>query len=333
MIRLGLVVFLLLTFWVKVTSYAQNPITGTDCLQFEIISNADNIDFIQVAADSAVVKPAMIFLQGSLPIPLVIDVGDYKHINLPFDFKKVVQEFHLFVIAMPHTPVEATMAQLNDQYCFVPDSTRSPGFDKNYLASNTLENYTSRTSQVIREIVKLSWVDGKIHLVGHSQGAKIAAVVAAENESVKSAALLAFNAFGRYDERIRNERQSLKEGTITGEEYRQRLDDHYARWQHMHQNPDDFESGNNAWVSFSINYLAYLLKTEIPLWVGFGTEDISAENCDLLPLHFISSGKNNLTLQAYPGWDHNFFDSDGAMHWDDVMGDVVEWLLSDGQTE
>jgi pimeloyl-ACP methyl ester carboxylesterase len=326
MIRLGLVVFLLLTFWAKVTSYAQNPITGTDCLQFEIISNAYNIDFIQVAADSSVVKPAMIFLQGSLPLPLVIDVGDYKHINLPFDFKKVVQEFHLFVIAMPHTPVEATMAQLNDQYCFVPDSTRSPGFDKNYLASNTLENYTSRTSQVIREIVKLSWVDGEIHLVGHSQGAKIAAVAASENPEVTSAALLAFNAFGRYDEKIRKDRDALKTDKIDGIEYQHRIEDHYERWKHIQQNPDDYESGNNAWVSFSIDYLPWLLKTEIPLWVGYGNEDISAENCDLLPLHFISAGKENLQLKPYPGWDHNFFDSEGTMHWNTVMEDVVRWI-------
>lgn len=318
-------IFSFLSLWMANTLSAQIPINGTDCMEFEIIGSAENIAFIQAAADSTEVKPAMIFLQGSLPVPLIIDVGEYKHVNLPFDYKKVAQDFHLFVIAMPHTPVEAPLEELNDQYCYIPDTARTPGFDKKFLRSNTLDNYTNRTAQVIREILKLNWVNGNVHLVGHSQGAKIAAVVASENPEVKSAALLAFNAFGRYDEKIRKDRHALKSGQITGEEYQQRIEDHYGRWQHIQQNPDDFETGNNAWVSFSIDYLPYLLKTEIPLWVGYGTEDISAENCDLLPLHFISAGKENLQLKPYAGWDHNFFDNEGTMHWNTIMEDVVEW--------
>lgn len=324
-LSIGFVIFSIITalpFW----SSAQTPISGTDCLRFEVIGSAENIGFIQAAPDTSEVKPAMVFLQGSLPVPLIIDAGEYKHVVLPFDYKEVARNFHLFVIAMPHTPVEAPMAQLNEQYCYVPDSTRSPGFDENYLRSNYLENYTNRTARVIREIQKLNWVDGSVHLVGHSQGAKIAAVVAAESQEVTSAALLAFNAFGRYDEKIRKDRHALKSGQITGEEYLQRLEAHYEVWENIQSNPNDFESGNNAWTSFSIDYTPYLLKTEVPLWVGFGTEDVSAENCDLLPLHFLSTGKENLTLQPYPGWDHNFFDSDGRMHWNEVMGDVVEWI-------
>lgn len=306
--------------------HGQTPISGTDCLLFKTGGESENIAFIQAAADTSQTKPAMIFLQGSLPVPLIVDVGEYKHIVLPFDYQKVAEDFHLFVIAMPHTPVEAPLAALNNQYCYVADSTRTPGFDKNYLQSNTLENYANRTARVIREILKLNWIDGKVHLVGHSQGAKIAAVVASENAEVKSAALLAFNAFGRYDEKIRKDRHALKSGQITGEEFQQRIEDHYGRWQHIQQNPDDFETGNNAWVSFSIDYLPYLLKTQIPLWVGYGTEDISAENCDLLPMHFISAGKENLELKPYPGWDHNFFDGGGTMHWDAVMEDVLRWM-------
>ncbi|TVR38328.1 MAG: alpha/beta hydrolase [Cryomorphaceae bacterium] len=305
---------------------AQTPVSGTDCLQFEIPGKKGSIQFIQVGADTSAVLPALIFLQGSQPVPLIIGTDEYKHVVLPFDYQKVAEKFHLFVIAMPNTPVEAVISALDENSCFVIDHDEPNSYDPEYLRNNVLENYVERTHRVIDEIVSLNHINGQVHMAGHSQGAKIAAVVASENPDVKSVALLAFNAFGRYDERIRSDRHALKSSKISGEQYQQRLADHYGRWQHIQQDPDDYASGNNAWVSFSIDYLPFLLKTDIPLWVGYGTEDISAENCDLLPLHFISAGKENLQLKPYAGWDHNFFDNEGTMHWNTVMEDVVEWL-------
>ncbi len=267
-------------------------------------------------------------------MPLVIDFVDFKHVNIPFQYADLIKDFHLIEISMPHTPVEAGMHELNSDYSFITDTSHAHSFKKEYLADNYLDKYVDRAAAVIADLLRKDWVkEDEIHLVGHSQGAKIAAVLAAQNEHISTVSLLGFNAYGRFDETIRRERHNLRMQRISREEYLSNLDKHYERWRDIKSNPDDYENGNLNWTSFSIDYTPHLLKTDIPIFVGFGTEDISAENCDLLPLLFIENGKSNLTTKPYVGLEHNFFevvdgtpDYKSGPKWTEVMGDVVEWI-------
>ncbi|MGB5071261.1 MAG: hypothetical protein WBO28_09930, partial [Flavobacteriales bacterium] len=206
-------------------------------------------------------------------------------------------------------------------------------FSPAYLQANYLDNYVARADQVIADLVGRSWVKkDSLILIGHSQGAKVAAVLAAENKHVAAVALLGFNAFGRYDEYVRREREKLKSGRLTGAEYQARLDSLYSRWKDINVSPNDAASGHLAWTTLSIDYVPYLLRIDVPIFIGYGTDDPSAENCDLLPLAFISHGKSNYTLKPYAGLDHNFFelrngipDHKNGAHWADVIGDVLRW--------
>ncbi|UTW61375.1 hypothetical protein KFE98_15330 [bacterium SCSIO 12741] len=313
---------------------AQNPIPGTDAQSFQITSKSDTINYLVVGkADKQTTKPTLLFLQGSLPVPLVFDLDSFYHINLPFDYRKLTKDYQIVVISMPHTPLVVDKTHLNRQYCYVPDASQPKSFSRSYLEDNHLDQFVQRTQQVIQDLRNKPWVNAQeIHLVGHSQGAKIAAVVAAENEQITSVSLLGFNAFGRFDEFIRKARVKLRSGQINGEQYQKQLEEYYEQWRAIHQDPDNVEKGHLSWTSFSIDYTPYLLKIEAPMYIGYGTEDIGAENCDLIPLKLIEQGKTNFTLKPFEGWNHNFFelkegrpDYKQGPHWTEVMTAITTW--------
>jgi len=324
----------------NVRTSGATKIEGLDVYYFAIYTETDTIEYIKIGTDTLTAKPTILFLQGSLPSPLVFDLGSFKPINLPFDYKALTDKYNMIEITMPRTPVIAGKGHLNQQYCYVPDTADEDSFKTSYLRDNYLQNYVDRTNHVIADLLKRQWVlQDSIHLIGHSQGAKIATVVASENSHVASVALLGFNAFGRFDEYIRRERQKLKSGQISGEEYKKNIEAHYQRWAEINETPKDFEKGHNAWTTFSIDYTPYLFKINIPIFIGYGTEDIIADNCDLLPIKFIQNGKTNLTLKPYIGLDHNFFElKDGkpdyknGKRWTDVVKDIVKWMEQNNDT-
>jgi predicted esterase len=311
-----------------------------DVFQYTIANSQDSIQYIKIGTDTTTVKPTIIFLQGSLPVPLVIDFKDFKHVNIPFKYNDLLEDFHLIEISMPRTPIETEMKNLNSQYCFVTDTSIENSFKKDYLKDNYLDNYVLRTNEVILDLLNKNWIDKEqIHIVGHSQGAKIATVVASQNENVASVSLLGFNAYGRFDENIRRERNKMRHNQITGEEYLANLDYHYQKWEDINQKPNEYENGNLNWTTFSIDYIPYMLKIDVPIFVGFGTEDISAENCDLLPIVFIENKKSNLTIKPYIGLEHNFFEIKGGKpnyqsggHWTEVINDIKIWKKQNNDT-
>lgn len=312
-------------------SGAPSKIEGLEVLSYSIHTPTDTINYIKVGTDTVTAKPTILFLQGSLPSPLIFDMGSFKHINLPFDHATLASDYNVVEISMPKTPVEAGEDHLNADYDYVPDTASPRSFSPAYLNANYLENYVDRADQVIADLMTKSWVmmDSLI-LIGHSQGAKIAAVVAAGNKHVACVALLGFNAYGRYDEMVRRERERLKSGQVSDEEYLADMDSLYQRWKDISATPNDAENGHLNWTTFSIDYIPYLMKIQAPVFIGYGTGDLGAANCDLLPLEFISHGKTNYTLKPYFGMDHNFFDlkdgeSDrkGEGHWTEVVQDVL----------
>lgn len=309
-------------------------IEGLDVVSYAIHTPDDTIEYIKIGPDTA--KPTILFLQGSLPAPLIFDIGSFKQANLPFDALRLGKEYNVVEIAMPRTPVFAALDHLDPDLNYVPDTAKRNVFSAAYLQANYLGNYVARADRVIADLMERSWVKkDDLILIGHSQGAKVAAVVAAGNKHIAAVALLGFNAFGRYDELVRRERQRFRSGQLSGAEYQARLDSLYQRWKEIQASPKEAASGHLEWTSFSIDYVPYLLRIDAPTFIGYGTEDLGAANCDLLPLAFISQGKDNYLLKPYFGMDHNFFeikdgmpDRKGGGHWTEVVRDVLNWAGS-----
>ena len=325
----SLLIIFTIAILVPEITLGQTAVKDSGGLLYQIIVENDTIEYLKFTQDSDQNKPIILFLQGSLPKPLIFDFGNFRHVNIPFEYKIFLEEFDIVVISMPHTPVIAPKNKLNSQYCYIIDSTNQNSFHNEYLKGNELENYVKRTNHIISELSKKS---PNIHLIGHSQGAKIASVVASKNKELKTVSLLGFNPFGRFDELIRREREKLNSKMITDEEYRKKLDILYGNWIEVNQTPKDFLKGHNSWTTFSIDYTSYLLDIEIPIFIGYGTDDIIAENCDLHPIKFIEKNKNNYTLRPYVGLNHDFFkvvngkpDYKNGKRWTNVIEDIIKW--------
>lgn len=74
------------------------------------------------------------------------------------------------------------------------------------------------------------------------------------------------------------------------------------------------------------------MAIDIPIYITYGTKDLGALGCDILPLEFERHSKTNYRVKAYPGLGHNFEEvgPDGTsdyenMYWDDVMAAFVKW--------
>jgi pimeloyl-ACP methyl ester carboxylesterase len=242
-------------------------------------------------------------------------------------------------IAMPKTPVTAGPDHLNADYDYVPDTARPDVFSPAYVKANYLEDYVDRADHVMADLMKKPWVlKDSLILIGHSQGAKVAAVVVAGDRHISSVALLGINAFGRYDELVRRERGKLRSGQVAGAAYQADLDSLYQRWKEINVSPKEVAEGDLEWSSFSINYIPCMLKIDVPIFIGYGTEDPIAENCDLIPLALIRYGKSDYTLRPYIGMDHNFFtlkdgvpDRRNGAHWTNVVKDILVWARSAGK--
>lgn len=316
---------------------SQSFLSHIDAQAFSIPLEADSVEFLVFPTTDKAAKPALIFLQGSMPRPLIMGLDSLHHVNLPFPYTQVLQDYYLVLVTMPHTPIFAEKEHLNAQYNYITDPQDPASISKSYLADNYLENYVARTGAVIDFLRQQPWLAHKeIHLIGHSQGAKVAAVVASEDPDIATVSLLGFNPHGRFEEMIRRERKKLINGEIDSKDFLQQLRNYYEIWEKIHRDPEStdliWSDPNKTWTSFSRDYVPYLLKMEQPLFVGYGTEDLIAATCDLLPLAFISSGKENLTLRPYADLEHNFFEVvDGQVlydkgHWDEVLEDLLEWI-------
>jgi pimeloyl-ACP methyl ester carboxylesterase len=184
---------------------------------------------------------------------------------------------------------------------------------------------------------KQAWVDhSKLIIAGHSQGSKVATAIAASNKNVTRLGLFGANPFGRIDQVIRDYRKAAESKEITWVEADQKIDEEYEMFREAH-NGDSLKAKPYllAWKSFSKPLLNDWLKIEIPTYLGYGTNDIAADLCDMVPLFYIQNGKKNLTYKRYLNLDHNFFEVDQKGepnyelgHWSAVMSTFVKWTLN-----
>jgi pimeloyl-ACP methyl ester carboxylesterase len=337
MTRQFITFFILITF--DINCQDLGLISGLDARHFQLKSSKDTIDFILINGKTDVQKPALIFCQGSHPIPLItISQSGEKFITpINFDLNKIANDYHLILISMPNTPLEIPRHQLSNSYCFITDSNDQHSYASSFLANNFADNYVRRTKTVINFLSSQKWVSpNKIILFGHSQGSKVAIGAALNNPKVFKVGYASGNPLGRIDQLIREQRKLVSDGKISQEEAQQQIESIYQMWRQINEAPNaittEFGDPNKTWTSFSTSTLDELLMVKQPVYVVYGTRDITSAFCDLLPIYFIRAHKSNLTLKPYLGLEHNFFevDKDGSPiytrgHWQEVMDNFLTW--------
>lgn len=314
-------------------------ISGLDARHFQLKNSKDTIDFILINGDIDNKKPALIFCQGSNPIPLIAVLPNGKKFfpSINFDYNRIAKEYRLILISMPNTPVEVPKNKLSNNFCVISDTNDQHSFSQSYLANNYADNYVRRTKEVINFLSIQKWVNvNKILLFGHSQGSKVAVGASINNPKVFKVGYASGNPIGRIDQLIREQRQLADDGKISQEQAQKQINNIYEMWRQINEAPNatstEFGDPNKTWTSFSTSTLDELLMIKQPLYVVYGTADITSTFCDLLPLYFIRSHKSNLTLKPYPGLEHNFFEVDKNRspiytkgHWQEIMDDFLLW--------
>ncbi|WP_300663213.1 hypothetical protein [Fluviicola sp.] len=313
---------------------AQKVVPGTSYTQFSLKAKTDTIDFVVAETDLTVKKPIFFFAQGSMPVPLFVNLPGQGTYPIPlgnFDLNTLNLYYHVVVISMPKTPVVVNKNQLNSSYCYTPDSTGR--VLDSFLKADNLENYVARANKVLDFLSKQKWVDNnKLVVAGHSQGSRIAAELVAGNPKITHAGLFGFNPLGRVHERVWLNYKEAMKGTISWKEL-----DSLQQEQYTFQKEIYADKGEDVslvpWKSFTGIGFERLSQIKTPLYIAYGTEDKCAFLNELIPLYFIQAGKTNYEVKRYPNLEHNYFPIINGNpdyqngKWAEVMNTFVEWSL------
>jgi len=191
--------------------------------------------------------------------------------------------------------------------------------DQNFHANNeyynwdTLENRVADVDAVIRYLVHQPWVDpSRIVVIGHSEGAVVAAKIAATNRRVTHVACLGVNGFTQMYDFIVSVRMQVAAGKLTTEDGEKQINELQQQFKKIFADPDSitkFWQGvtYKRWHSYFMESSTEdLLKAEIPVFIAIGTDDM-IESADITPLEFLRHGKSNLVYRVLPYADHGFF--------------------------
>jgi len=307
--------------------------TGLQKIKFEL--NNDVIEYL-ITDELPSQKGIIFYSQGSMPMPLMLKENDNIYTTFPFDYGSYYNEYRFVVISKPGIPIIPKKKNLDNRNLYIND--KGEWSDK-YLQTHFLSYYTNSLNSVINHVLNKSKKENKkIILIGHSQGARVVTKVANINNKVTHLVYLSGNPLGRIDESIRRKREAVICGQITEQQAHEEILAIYEKWNVINKNKNSLkvkekEDSNYTWYSFSEYTVDDLLNLTIPIFVGYGTRDITARYCDLLPIDFIRHQKTNLTHKPYLGYDHSFnkIKADGKPDFNNsiihnVMKDAINWV-------
>lgn len=322
---------------VNLTLYSQNE--NIDYLKkvgFKMISlktKNDTIRFITSSVNENKSKPTILFIQGSLPLPIIFYDEKTTNTILPFDIKQYLDKFNFIIIARKGVPLIGSYEKDIHGY-----KNENGKFTDLYLKNDNLKYRTFQAKKVLIYLYRQDWVKkDSIFVIGHSEGYRIAAKLSENNKKISKLVCMSANPFNRISEEIFRERikcLSSDNDSIHQSNIYKFIKDYKSLDSNIEIYKQDSELYN--WASYNGNDFAFksLLKFYNPILVTYGTEDIGSLQNDLLP--FLLQDKK-ISLKAYPNLDHNYFkkeyDHNGiriqdSYHWDDVFRDIAEWLLS-----
>jgi pimeloyl-ACP methyl ester carboxylesterase len=306
---------------------------GFRCITFKY--KDDNIDILikSKKGEENICKPLIIYFQGSLARPLIINYpndNSYKYsIAFPFDIENHLSNFHFAVISKPYIPIIANVESLDNQYVYIDSIKKLPPIK--FLERDHLNYYTKRNNKVVKYMKKLLFVK-EIILLGHSEGSRIAFEVAKNSNDVKKLVYLSGNPFGRYMNIVQRERNNNNSNINTNNK------DVFDFYLKILENKTihNYEDGGDSflsWFNYSIPYFEEFIKFNKKVFIGYGTKDDSSPFLDLLNYFVIINKKPNFTFKAYNNKDHSFYEvkKDGTIDYENqyfniVLNDIINWI-------
>ncbi|MFO0974432.1 MAG: alpha/beta fold hydrolase [Phycisphaerae bacterium] len=213
----------------------------------------------------------------------------------------------------------------------------SEGASDDYLRHATLDGRVADVRVLIDALANQPAVDSsKIVLVGHSEGAVVAAAVAAVEPRVTHVAFLSGGGPTQFFDLLVLQRRRLLEAGKSLEEIEtevSQLERQFGEILAEPQSIEKFFAGHTyrRWASFGQHPpIDALLKSKCRLFLAHGTEDESVpiEAFDLLTVELLRAGRKDVTVHRYAGYDHGLTKRGGKpRRWiGDVFRDVVSWV-------
>ena len=160
--------------------------------------------------------------------------------------------------------------------------------------------------------------------------------VAVASPRVTHLALLGASATHGLTGSLNSNRNRLRSGAISAEEFGERYDTLVEQFRSIRENPDSLDGYQDhtyrRWSSYVFGQvLDDLVRIDMPIFLGIASEDTQAQpfGADLVVNEFLRRGKRNLTYLNYVGYDHGFATGEGdeaELHQDVVLQDVLHWL-------
>lgn len=267
-------------------------------------------------------KPLFLFVQGSLPNPLILlkENGE-PYMVFPFDAAILLDSYHLAIIGKPYVPLIKNASELRRDMAYV--EPQSGSFPEKFIKRDNLGYYVHRNKEAIKFLKKQSWIDdSEVVVAGHSEGAAIAAKLAELSKDVTRLIFSSTNPFGRMMtivSQITQRDDSL--GTATEKQFQ--------FWQVLVNDPENNQiQGETAFKSiYSLSKppIDSLLKLKIPVLMAYVTKDIAVPFFDYMRIEAIRAKKKNFTFMPLTGREHNFFgfDEGGEVNYDNFGWDKV----------
>ena len=279
-------------------------------------------------------KPVLLYIDGSGPLPLYQYTERGIMGGIPFDIKEISKQYHLVVISKPGVSF-ADSVRYNDSTGY-PQS-RMPDEYRKRLSLNWRVN---ACDAVLKDIGKHLKVDKKhIVILGISEGFQVGAALLSVNKSITHAILLVGNGLNQFYDFIVQARTDAVAGRISyddAEGYIKQLQEEIADI-YAHPNATDKEWQGHTylrWSSFcNTTPMEHILATDIPIYIAVASRDrnTSVLSADYIYLESLKQGRKNISYHVLP-YDHMFNEFAGdnpkpvANHTFDVITDALKWV-------
>lgn len=179
----------------------------------------------------------------------------------------------------------------------------------------TFEDRVADGVRLIDAVLKQATADpARVVVVGHSEGADVAAGVAAAEPRVTHVAFLSGGGPTQFFDLMLMRRKALQRENAAAAQVERAMDELTRQFREIVSQPENTEKlfmghAYRRWASFGTHApLDSLRRTQARAFVAHGSADESVpiESFDVLVAELLAAGKTGVTVRRYPGCDHGF---------------------------
>jgi hypothetical protein len=221
-------------------------IQKTGFKEIDLKAKNDTIKFIFSSTNKP--KPTILFLQGSLPLPIVFYNEKITNTLIPFNLKPYLEKFNFIIIARKGIPLVGSYEK--DPKGYLDNKGKVPNV---YLQNDNLKYRTFQANEVLKYLYKQNWVKrDSIFVIGHSEGYRVASKLSENNKIINKLVCMSADPFNRTTEEIVKQRikcLSNNQDSIFQSKINDFIDNYKGIGNNIEEYKDDHELYN--WASYN----------------------------------------------------------------------------------